>query len=658
MQKAKQKKQPASAKRPAQSKYLFPALIVLITFVSLSPTLFNDFVNLDDPQYVVSNPVVQSFSGENLKAIFSQAFVGNYQPQTMLSYLLEYSFFGKGAGTFHFFSLLFHVINTLLVYFIIMKLTKNQVVAFITAILFGIHPLHVESVAWVSARKDVLYTLWFLLSLWFYLAHVKQEGSSKKYYVLAMLCFVFSLLSKAQAVILPVTFFLADYLIGRKLNRKTIIEKVPFFVMALIFGFLAYKIQEKSGAVQDYAYFKPWQRILFSCYGLVNYFYKTLLPIDLSCFYPYPETNDKINTNWVYMAPLILAAVGFVIWKYFRRAKEVLFGMAFFLLTILLVLQLIPVGDAVMADRYTYLSSIGLFFIVGHYFWKWSEKNAANTKTIHGAGFVVLGVLCILSFNRSRLWKDSITLYSHDLQTHPAAIIYNNLGVAYIDEEKLNKANNSTAGKGKDPKFYFEEASKNFTRTVELKPRFPSGYKNKALTHELLGENDKAVEAFNMAVTYFPNDENNYLFRGKVLLKMGRNEDALADLSKVITMNAANPDAYYARAQVYGNLGKLQNSLDDMNKVLELKPGLPEGYGNRGIVLSMMGRFQEAIKDFDESLRLNPAATNTYMNRSLAWKGLGNIQAALQDALTAKAKGNPVDEAYLQQLQTLAAQNK
>lgn len=633
---SKQKKQPKLPLQHSGNTRSYALALLLITALSLSPVLFNDFINLDDPQYVTTNPVVKELNGVNLKLIFTEPFVGNYQPLTMLSYLLEYNFFDGKAGAFHFFSLLFHLLNTLLVFFIFLKITGNSLVAFITALLFGIHPLHVESVAWVSARKDLLYTLFFLASLWFYLSHVRQKDDSKRFYVLSMLFFILSLLSKAQAVILPVTFFLADYLAGRKLSRNTVVEKVPFFALSLLFGALAYLIQKKSGAVQDFEYFSVAERLLFSCYGLLNYFYKTLLPINLSCFYPYPETQDKINTNWVYISPIILAVMGFVTWRYFRHSKEMLFGLGFFMVTILLVLQLIPVGDAVMADRYTYLSSLGLFFIAGHYFSRFLEKRRNQAAVVKGTGLAIAALLCILTFSRSKVWKDSITLYTDALSKYPAAIIHNNLGVAYIDK-KMDT-----------------EALEQFSQVVALKPNFPNGFKNRALTFEKLNDAENALKDFNSAVQYFPTEES-YLNRARMFMKTGKAEEAMNDFNKILSMNPNNVDAYYSRAQLYGNKGMMQQSLDDMNKVLSLRPDLPEGYGNRGIVLSMMGKFPEAIADFNKALELNPKAFNTYVNRSLAYKSMGNYQAALQDLLTAKQNGNPVDENHFKEVQALAA---
>ena len=282
---------------PSKSR-LYLLLACILTFVVFLPTLFNGFINFDDPQYISENPIVQSFNSFNLKQIFTSPFVGNYQPITMLTYMVDHALLGLNPKIYHFTNLIFHLLNVIVLYFIFLRVNFNTTTSLIAALLFGIHPLHVESVAWIAARKDVVYAFFFFLSILFYLKYIQQQ--KKQFYAISILLFILSVLSKAQAVVLPVVLFLFDYILKRKLNKQTILEKIPFFAVSIAFGIMAIMIQRNAGAVQTFSYFPLYQRILFACYGLANYFYKIILPIDLSIFYPYPETNDKINTNWVY----------------------------------------------------------------------------------------------------------------------------------------------------------------------------------------------------------------------------------------------------------------------------------------------------------------------------------------------------------------------
>jgi tetratricopeptide (TPR) repeat protein len=400
----------------------------------------------------------------------------------------------------------------------------------------------------------------------------------------------------------------------------------------------------------------------------MTYLHKMILPINLSCFYPYPETNDKINTMWVYLSPVILFAIAFIIWKYlkssksesirkyerenqnnthtfrivrtpehsgsfFRDSRVVLFGIFFFLITIIPVLQLIPIGDALYADRYTFIPSIGIFFITSHYFI--SIFKMSN----FGKGFVLAYILflCYFTFQRTKVWHDSIKLYTDAIDNgYKAAILYNNRG-AVLSDSGLN-----------------EEALKDFTALVELKPRYPNGWRNKGLIHQRLGQKDEAIKSFSEAIKYYPDDTKNYLSRGTLFVEKNDFENAIKDFTKIIQLEPNSGEGYYARAEAYGRSGKLNEALADINRAIELSPDNGQAYNNRGIILSMSGKFQEAINDFTKSLQLNPDNLGAYTNRALAYKGMGKYSEALQDMLTAKKKGIVVDESIIEELKKLS----
>lgn len=616
-------------------KYFLPAILI-ITFLCLLPSLQNKFVNLDDTQYVLENPAIKSINSKNLKIIFSEQFVGNYQPLTMFSYMLDYQFFGLNPFGYHLVNLIFHLLSTLFVFLIITNLSGNSLVAFITALLFGIHPLHVESVAWIAERKDVLYGFFFLWALYLYTVPLALKGKNTRLSPFRagaiLLLFLLSLLSKAQAVVLPVVFFAVDFIMNRKFTRKTILEKIPYFVLAISFGLLAIQVQGKAGAMQTFQYFPFYERILFSCYALMTYLHKLILPINLSCFYPYPETNDKINTVWVYLSPAVLIALAFVVWKFFRQSKVVLFGIAFFLITIVLVLQLLPIGDALYADRYTYIPSIGLFFIAAYCIAPLLKNRLTLILSLSYLLF-----LCYLTFQRSKIWHDSITLYADAIDKgYKAAIIYNNRGAVLSDSSRN------------------EEALKDFTSLVTLKPRYPNGWRNKGLIHVRLKQREEAITSFSEAIKHVPTDAANYMSRGTLFIEKNDFENALKDFSKIIELNPTSGEGYYARSEAYGKSNRLNEALADINKAIEFSPDNGQAYNNRGIIYSMSGKFQEAINDFTKSLELKPDNFGAYTNRALAYKGLGRYNEALQDMLTAKEKGIAVNELEIENLRKLA----
>lgn len=613
-------------------------LVLLIVTVIYAPSLQNGFVNLDDPQYVLENSAVQAFNVENIKKIFSSQFVGNYQPVTMLSYMIDHALFGLDPFGWHLTSLLLYLGIVALVFLIIEKLVGIRSIAFWSAIIYGLHPLHVESVSWVSERKDLLYAIFFLGGLYMYATIIlssKQNSSpfrpspfSSSKGVICLLLFTLSLLSKAQAVVFPIALLAVDLIYRRRLNLKIILEKWPLLIPALGFGILAISVQGEAGALQTYQYFPFYERILFSCYALMTYLHKMILPIDLSCFYPYPETDDKINSIWVYLSPVVLAMIFMTVYKFFRKDIVVIAGLIFFLIMIAPVLQLLPVGDALYADRYTFLPSFGFFLAL---IWLFFKKTAASRLNI------LVALLCVFygyqTYAQSKTWKDSLTLYTASIDNgYKAAIIYNNRGKALSDSGD------------------YAAAVKDFESLVALKPRYPNAWRNKGLVHQRLEEHDKAIASFTEGLKYYPEDVVLYQNRGAVYIKINQFDKAVEDFSRVIALQPQSGEGYYARSEAFGKSNRLPEALSDINKAIELAPENAQAYNNRGIIFSMQGKHAEAHADFTKSLGLNPDNGSAYTNRSLANRALGNFQEAYNDLLAAKAKGVMVDEALLEEL--------
>ncbi|MBK5286350.1 MAG: glycosyltransferase family 39 protein, partial [Bacteroidia bacterium] len=333
---------------PAHWKYqsiLF--VILLLTFIAYLPALQNGFV-WDDEPYITKNPLIYSF---NLKEIFSQYVLGNYHPFTMLTLATEYHFFGLNATGYHSVNLLIHLLNVILVFYSVFFLSDKSGVALAAALLFGIHPLHVESVAWAAELKDLLYTFFFLASFICYLKYIK--GFKKKYYVFALVLFSISLLSKAMAASLPVVLVLTDYFKGRKINIKSLLEKAPFFLLALIFGVVAIFAQKSSDAIQDMAVFSFPQKLTFACYGFITYLYKLLSAQNLCVLYPYPIKNGADIPLQYYAYVILFLGLASAVFYSLLYSKKVIYGIGFFTATVFLVLQLLPVGGAIMADRYS-----------------------------------------------------------------------------------------------------------------------------------------------------------------------------------------------------------------------------------------------------------------------------------------------------------------
>jgi hypothetical protein len=326
-------------------------------------------VNWDDDKYIQNNPLITSI---DLKVLFSTYVMGNYHPLTMLGYAIEYQFFGLNASGYHVINLLLHLANVVLVFYTVFYLSNKTIVALIACLFFGIHPVHVESVAWVSELKDLLYGFFFLASYIFYLKFVKDEN--KKFYFFSLLFFLCSLLSKGMAVSLPVVLLLTDYFKGRKITRQTVIEKLPFFLLAFIFGIVAVYAQKSLGATESTVFPLP-QRIIFAGYSFITYLIKLLIPLNLSSYYPYPiKVGDTIPAQYYFY---LVAILGLVIYFFYfhRYSKKIIFGTVFLPLPFYSFYNCYPLAIQ------SWLIAIAIFLLLVYFFLPVKDFIGYGTRT-------------------------------------------------------------------------------------------------------------------------------------------------------------------------------------------------------------------------------------------------------------------------------------
>jgi len=357
-------------------------VLVILTSLAYLPMLRNGFTYFSDDNYVLNNAIIQNLSWDNIKFIFSAYFDGHYHPLTMLSLGLTWLMSGPDPFQYQFTNLLLHLANTLLVFWLIRKLFRNPEMAFLVALLFGLHTIHVESVARITERKDMLYTLFYLVSAIAYINFLDKK--LWKYYHYSLITITLSLLSKGQAVSFFFTLLLIDYLRGRKLpGRQVILEKVPFLVLALFFGYLNLQAQKFTGYFLDYRSMAFYEPVLDAAYVLTNYILKMVLPVNLSALYPYPnQPGETVPANmWLYLLTFI--AVIFLSSYFYKKNKSVFFGIMFYLLNIFLMLRIIPVAENIMPDRYNYVPSIGFFIILYGLFVIIKEKKISSDRAIH-----------------------------------------------------------------------------------------------------------------------------------------------------------------------------------------------------------------------------------------------------------------------------------
>ena len=581
----------AEKTKPSVNPSLLPWLIpvLAVTAICFFPMLSNGFTNWDDELYVTQNPLLK---GPDWQAIFTQASASNYHPLTILTLAFNYAISGTDPFTYHFVNWGFHILNTALVFLFIYKISgKKSYVAAFAAIIFGVHPMHVESVAWVSERKDVLYALFFLLALLQYWSYL-ETGKRVK----AIFCFVFfilSLLSKPAAIILPFVLLLLDYWHGRSFNWKVIVEKIPFFVLSLIFGFITVRVQS-ADAIVGLGIYPLWTRFFFACYTIMIYAARFFVPYPLSAFHPYPPVDSLGLSVW--LSPLFMIALLVLLWLK-RKDKLIVFSILFFILNLLLVVQFVSIGLTIVSERYTYIPYIGLAFLIG--MWLNNYLASSSATLIKAIPFIVGIVFGFISFQRTKVWKDGDTLWTDVIKHFPNAAT-----------PRSNHAN------------YL----KKMAGLPENKPR----------QNELLL---RALEDCNVAIKLKPTHAKGYENRQNIYLLLHRDTLAMADANSLLGLEPQNSHASYTKAVVYMRFNKADSALVWFNKSLAENPNADPVLNNRGSLLfNNFQRYSEAITDFTKAIEQNPQGEYFY-HRSLCYYRMGDIPRAKADALVAAQKG-------------------
>jgi protein O-mannosyl-transferase len=634
------------------SFYKYSIYIILLVIAALYiPVFKNALTNWDDEGYILKNHYLRSLSFENIKNIFTVFFEGNYHPLTLLSLAIDFQISGLHPWAYQLTNLLLHLFNILFVYLVIKKLLEynNQewhffrYIPIITAILFGIHTFQVESVAWVSERKNVLYAFFFLASLYMYLKYL--EKSSFKYLLFSIFLFILSILSKGTAVTLTLCILIIDYFMGRNLiAKKVIIEKIPYLLLSGIFGFIAIIAQRSTPALWSDAYFYWTERIVIAGYGFIQYLLKLCYPFNLSAYYPYAASPGQLLPIGYYISLIVSGIIFVFIWKYFRRNKMILFGVLFFIANICIVIQLLPVGDAVMADRYVYIPSIGFFFIVGYYISYVIQKYPNYRKIVFSMFVLYCIVLGLNTFNRVSVWKNSLTLWNDALSKYPAHNLrgYNNRASYLYKIENYSEAqDNYTKVLQLDPKNseayigigLIKQKQKdvmgalhNFDTAVNYRPSY-EGYVNRAAARMILKDFVNAMDDLDKAYQMDASRVDVYTNRGFVYLETGKYDEALKNFSKAIDIESDNYSAYLGIGRTKQSLNDTQGALNSLNRALQLKQAC-EAYICRADIKLTMGDMVGAGADLDNAKLLEPDKPDIYINKGMLELKLGHITEA------------------------------
>ena len=536
------------------------------------PAVHFSFTNWDDNLLVTQNPVIRGLSFSSLIAMFTSFYVNHYHPLVMISYACEYAYAGLDPFLFHLTNIVFHVINAMLVVWLVRSLIKDDAAALIAGLFFALHPMRVESVAWIAERKDVMCSFFSLLSL---LAYIRYRSSrNMKIFILALIFFLAALLSKAMAITLPLLFAAYDYYEGGRLTRKDIDEKAPFLLFSILFGIIAAAAQYSTGRIESDPSFHIVKSFFLVCYGMVSYVWKTIDPANLSPLYPYPEILGVPYPPLFWISPLIVAAAAAVVYFFARKDRILVFSSIWYAVTLLPVLQFVPVGRMMTADRFSYFPSIGLSIAAGYGYVSLSNalKNRGLFKwLLPAAACSILLLLSGAAHQMIDIWQNSSTLWSKVVHDYPSyAEGYSNLGISEADENKPDAA---------------------------------------------MEHLNKALALDSLSVQYLYN-------RGLLFAKLHHPDSAAGDFSKIIRLDPASLEAYVLRGDVFYECQKYRDAIKDYSFILDRYPQAAQYRLKRAHASMNNGGYLAAWNDL-QLLKNYPQAADSNLLRALEYASPG-----------------------------------
>lgn len=547
--------------------------VCIITALAYLPVISFGFLNWDDDIYLYQNTHLRALDLTFLKWAFTEYYAANWHPLTWLSHALDIRLWGLKPAGHHATSLLLHMTNAGLAALLALRLIRAAeekgvllssnsplIAAGMTGILFGIHPLHVESVAWVSERKDLLSAFFFLLSLITYLGYAVSPASGqghvftkKKYYLLCIISFVCALLSKPMAVTLPAILLLLDWYPLNRFQRKAmgclIVEKLPFVTLSFISVAVTIAAQQQGGALSTFESLPPGIRLVVGIEALSAYLQKVFWPFALAPFYPYPK--DMHLVSWQFLSSLLLVGgltIGAVRSTRISKIPAALWG--WYLITLSPVIGIVQVGSQAMADRYTYLPLFSVFLGLGLAAAGVMEK--LKQFPLRAAAWSAALIMCGLflfaaTVNQMYIWKDSISLWDHELSLYPdVPVAFRNRGDARMQQGLPG------------------EASKDFSRAIALEPSFAVAYNQRGIALVRLGDATRALDDFSSAIQLTARPEFSYFNnRGAVYARLGRYDEAIRDYSEALLLRPDAVEALKSRGMAYLRIGNTEAARKD-----------------------------------------------------------------------------------------------
>jgi protein O-mannosyl-transferase len=520
----------------------------------------HQFVNFDDGGYIYENPrVVDGLTIDNIVWAFTTGHESNWHPVTWISHMIDCNIYGLDPGRHHATNLFIHICNALLLFLLLRKLTGELWPSALVAALFSIHPLQVESVAWVSERKNLLCGLFWILTLLGYIRYIARPCLGR--YLAMISFFALGLMAKPMIVTLPFVLLLLDYwplcrtrsrLPRYRIWYPLIVEKIPFFLLSALSSAVTLLVQQKGGAVTSFQAYPLWARVANATVSYAAYIKNMVWPFNLAIFYPLP---GEISVWQVLGATCLLSAISFWVLKNANRRPYALVGWLWYAGTLIPVIGLVQVGSQAMADRYAYLPAIGLFMGI-----VWTAAGFFRNRKIEKkwpaiTAAAALVIFSITTWIQAGYWKDSFHLFSRALSvTSKNYVAHNNLGLALEARARP------------------DEAAFHYSKSLQIHPEYGPALINS----------------------------------GNALAKKGNIEGAIRHYSKALKLKPGNSRAYKNYGLAMVRMGRPDEAISLFRKALQIDPDYPDAHNDIGIALAVQGKIDEAISHFKEALRLAP----------------------------------------------------
>jgi tetratricopeptide (TPR) repeat protein len=565
---------------------LFLTFGVLVAFWPLNQC---GFVNIDDPVYVTENPhTLSGITLQGLRWAFSTFHAGFWHPLTWLSLMMDYQLYGLNPGGYHLTNLLLHIASTLLLFGLFRRLTGAIWPSAFIAAFFAFHPLHVESVAWIAERKDVLSAFFWMLTLYLYVLYTEKQVMTR--YLFVCLSFVCGLMSKSMVVTLPAIMILLDYWPLGRLHLRDLkelakirdivtwplfLEKIPFIALSVVFTMLTLRAQL---AVTHIPFFDRFGNAPVS---FITYLGKTFWPTDLAVYYPF---SYQLSVWQIVFACLLILTISTFVFVLAKRCPYLLVGWLWYAITLLPVIGIIQIGEFARADRYTYLPTIGIAIML-----TWSTRHIFRNETIRkiilfSVGTVAIIIMAVLTRQQCGHWIDSIALFERALKvTENNYLAHNNLGIALIEKGR------------------YEESIHHFNDVLKLQENDAVAYYNRGNAFYSLGRYQDAIDSYSEAIRLQSDYIAAYNNRGGAYTKLGRDEMAVNDYGRAIHFDPNFAGAYFNRGNLYRKMNQQKLAIQDYDIAIKLKPYHIEAIYNRGSVYMDTGEHKSGCNDYQKA---------------------------------------------------------